>query len=195
MTLQDRDRRALTMLAIAAPLVIGWYVFSSDEPQKAVVAPVDNIPAAEQRLNRLRQMAAAVPGKQDVLKQVSDELSIRERGLIQADTAAQAQAQLLQIIRKLGKAQTPPIDMRNSEIGSVKVFGERYGEVAVALSFESRIEQLVNLLSDITAQKEIIGVTDLRVGTAHPKEKTMPVRLTLSGLVRRELVPEKKGAL
>jgi hypothetical protein len=54
---------------------------------------------------------------------------------------------------------------------------------------------LVQLLSDITAQGEIIGVNDVRIGAANPKEKTMPVRLTVSGLVRRELVPEKKGSL
>ena len=113
--------------------------------------------------------------------------------MIRADTAAQAQAQLLQILRKLAKKQTPPIDLRNTEIGMVKAFGDKYGEVTVALNFESRIDQLINLLSDVTAQKEIIGVNDMRIGGAHPKEKTMPVRLTISGLVRRELVPDKKG--
>jgi hypothetical protein len=53
---------------------------------------------------------------------------------------------------------------------------------------------LINLLSDITSQKEMIGISDMRIGGAAPKEKTMPVRLTISGLVRRELVPDKKVA-
>jgi hypothetical protein len=83
--------------------------------------------------------------------------------------------------------------MRNSEIGPVKPYGDRYGEVTVSLNFEARIEQLVQLLSDITAQNEIIGVDNVRIGTANPKEKIMPVRLTVSALVRRELVPDKKG--
>ena len=135
-----------------------------------------------------------MPGKQDLLDQVSLELQEREKGLIQADTAAQAQAQLLQILRKIAKSQTPPIDLRNTEIGTMKPFGDKYGEVTVALNFESRIDQLINLLSDLTAQKEIIGVNDMRIGGANPKEKTMPVRLSISGLVRRELIPDKKGA-
>ena len=193
MKLQDRDKRALMLLAVAAAVLIGWWATSSDDKSTAVVAAVDNIPAAEKRLERLRLLAASVPGKQQVLDQVSTELKEREKGLIHADTAAQAQAQLLQILRTLAKKQTPPIDLRNTEIGTVKPFGDKYGEVTVALNFESRIDQLINLLSDVTAQKEIIGINDMRIGGAHPKEKTMPVRLTISGLVRRELVPDKKA--
>jgi hypothetical protein len=192
MKLQDRDKRALMLLAVAATLVIGWWATSGDDVPAPVVPTVDNIPAAELRLGRLRQLAASVPGKQQLLEQVSSELQSREKGLLQADTAAQAQAQLLQILRTLGKAPTTAIDLRNSEIGTVKPYGE-YGEVTVSLNFEARIEQLVNLLSDLTAQKEIIGVNDLRIGSANPKHKTMPVRLTVSGLVKRELIPDKKG--
>jgi hypothetical protein len=193
MKLTDRDKRALVLCGVVSALVIGWWATSEDDVAAPVVPIVDNIPAAEQRLARLRQMAASVPGKEHVLQQVTDELKAREKGLIQADTAPQAQEQLLQILRKIGRAQSPAIDMRNSEIGPVKPYGDKYAEVLVSLNFETRIEQLVNLLSDLTAQKEIIGVSDMRIATANPKEKTMPVRLTVSGLVRRELLPEKKG--
>jgi hypothetical protein len=123
----------------------------------------------------------------------SKELDNRERGLIRADTAAQAQEQLLQVLRKLASRPTTALNLRNTEIGPVKPYGDRYGEVTVSLNFDARIEQLVNLMSDLMAQKELIGVSDLRVGTAAPKEKIMPVRITISALVRRELVPEKKA--
>ena len=33
----------------------------------------------------------------------------------------------------------------------------------------------------------------VRLGNAHPKEKIMPVRLTVSGVVPRKLIPDKKG--
>jgi hypothetical protein len=193
MKLQEREKKLLIGWAVVMTLGLGWWATSSDDGPAPVVQAVDNIPSAERRLALLRQLAASVPGKQEVLDQVSAELAAREKGLIQADTAAQAQAQLLQILRKLGKAQSSPIDMRNSEIGQVKPYGDKYGEVAVSLSFEAHMEQLVQLLSDLTAQKEMIGVNELRVGSANPKEKTVPVRLTVSGLVRRELVPDKKG--
>ena len=193
MRLQEKDIRALKLLAAALPIfLIAWWALGDDTEVPAPVLPVaTDIPTAEKRLVRLREMAATVPGKRDALEQVSAELKQREQGLIQADTAAQAQEQLLQILRGLGKAEG--IDMRNSEIGPVKAFSPDYGEASVALTFETRIEQLVNLLASLTAQKQIIGVNDLRVGRANPKLKTMPVRITISTLVRRELVPQKKG--
>ena len=194
MSLQEREKKLLIVGAIVVPLIIGYWALTKDESIPTAVAPVvDNIPAAEMRLRRLRAIAASVPAQEQALQQANSELSAREKGLIQDDTAPQAQAQLLQILRKIGKAQTPGIDLRNSEIGRVKAYGDSYGEVTVSLNFEARIEQLVQLLSDITAQKEIIGVNDVRIGSANPKEKSMPVRLTVSGLVRRELVPDKKG--
>lgn len=194
MKLQEREKKFLIFWAVAMTLGLGWWALSKDDGPAPVVQAVDNIPSAEKRLTRLRQLSASVPGEEEALQRASAELAAREKGLIQADTAAQAQAQLLQIMRKLGKAQSSPIDMRNSEIGQVKPYGEKYGEVAVSLNFEAHIEQLVQLLSDLTAQKEIIGVSDLRVGSATPKEKMVPIRLTVSALVRRELVPDKKGS-
>ena len=193
MTVSERDKRALIGLGIAAAFIIGFSVFSGESVSTQVVAAVDNIPAAENRLVRLRQISAAVPGKENILKQARAELSQRESGLIQAETGAQAQAQLLQILRKIARAQTPPVDLRNTEMGQMKTFGSDYGEVAVSANFECGIEQLLNLLADLTAQKEAIGTSELRIGSANPKQKTMPVRLTITGLVRRELVPDRKG--
>jgi hypothetical protein len=194
MTVSERDRRALIGLGLAAALIIGFSLFSGESESTQVVAAVDNIPAAENRLLRLRQISVAVPGKEHILTQARSELAQRESGLIQAETGAQAQAQLLQILRKIARAQTPPIDLRNTEMGQMKTFGSDYGEVAVSANFESGIEQLLNLLADLTTQKEAIGTSELRVGSANPKQKTMPVRLTITGLVRRELVPDRKGA-
>lgn len=193
MKIRDRDRRALILLAAVSVVLIGWWLGSGDDPSTQVVGAVDNIPAAERRLARLRQVAAAVPGREQVFQKAAAELAVREKNLVQADTAAQAQAQLLQILVRIGKKQTPPIDMRNTEIGQVKALGSSYGEVFVAVNFESGIEQLVQFLADVTAQKELISTTDMRIGTAHPKAKTIPVRITVSGVVRRDLIPDKKG--
>ena len=191
----DRDRRALIILGVIATLILAWYFTSEDDGTTVVTASTETIPAAEKRLARLKQLAATVPGKQLVLEQVSAELATREKGLIPAATAAQAQAQLLQIVTRIARSQPNPIALRNTEMGQVKAFDDSYGEVAVAVNFESGIEQLVNFLADLTTQKELIGTSDLRIGTANPKQKTMPIRITISGLVRRDLIPDKKGAL
>ena len=193
MTITDRDKRALKLFAPVAVLILGWYFLTEDEKPVEVVAAVVDIPTSEKRLVRLRQLSAAVPGKENIFTQAKAELAAREAGLIQAETAAQAQAQLLQVLRKLARAQTPPVDLRNTEMGQVRSFGDQYGEVAVSANFDCGIEQLLTLLAELTTQKEAIATTELRVGAANPKLKTMPVRLTIAGLVRRELVPDKKG--
>ncbi len=193
MTLQTRDRRALTMLAVSGVLTLGWWLSTSDDKTTDVVAAADSVPMAEKRLTKLRQTAAAVQGREEALMKVKLELASREAGMIRADTAQQAQAQLMQILTKIGRAQQPPIGIRASEIGQIKSLGDDYGEVAVSVSFDCRVEQLVNLLADITARKELIATSEIRIGNAHPKEKTMPVRLTVSGVVPRKLIPDKKG--
>jgi hypothetical protein len=175
-------------------MILVWYATSPDDsPAPQVVAATNNIPLAERRLARLRQVSAAVPGRQQILDQVQGELLIREAGLISAETAAQAQAKLAEILQRIGRAQSPPLDFRGVENGPVRALGDHYGEVLLSLSFEGGIEQVINLLADITAQKELIATSEIRFGQAHPKQKTVPVRLTVSGVVRRELVPQRKG--
>jgi hypothetical protein len=193
-TLQQRDKRALMGLGVVAGMILVWYATSPDDsPAPQVVAATNNIPLAERRLARLRQVSAAVPGRQQILDQVQGELLIREAGLISAETAAQAQAKLAEILQRIGRAQSPPLDFRGVENGPVRALGDHYGEVLLSLSFEGGIEQVINLLADITAQKELIATSEIRFGQAHPKQKTVPVRLTVSGVVRRELVPQRKG--
>jgi hypothetical protein len=192
-TLQPRDRRALTMLGVMAVLVLIWRLMSSEDKQVAVVGAADSVPLAEKRLAKLRQTAAAVPGREKVLAEVRQELAEREKGVIQAETVQQAQAQILQIVRRQLKAQAPPIDMRSSEIGPVKALDTNYGEATVSVSFDCRAEQFVNLLADLANEKQLIATSEVRIGNTNQKEKVMPVRLTISGVVRRDLIPKEKG--
>jgi type II secretion system (T2SS) protein M len=191
-TLTSRDKRALIGLGVVGGLMIVYAIVSSSGDVVAVATPATP-EIAEKRLARARQLAAIAPHRDEILRQVSRELADREKGLLQADTAAQAQAQLLQIMRRLLKAQAPPVELKSVEIGQPRPFGEDYGEVSVGIVFDCRIEQLVNLLSDITAQPEVIATSELRIGQAAAKEKLLPVRLIVTGLVERRLIPQKKG--
>jgi len=193
MTLQKRDKTALVVLAAA---VIVWLLLQlalpGDSPAK-LVGTADSIPVAEKRLSRLRLLSGGVPGKEEVLKRVSAELAQRETGIIQADTGPQAQAQLLEIIRRVAKAQTPPLDAKSAELGQITRLSDDYGEVQVSVALECRIEELLNLLADLTRQPEALATRDLRLSLMTAKEKILSVRLTVSGFVPRRLVPEKKG--
>jgi hypothetical protein len=185
------DRRTLLMLVggVLLVLVLRFVVLTDKRPE--VVAASDSVPLAENRLAKLRETVATVPGKEKAAKQAAAELATREKGMILADTAAQAQAQLLEIIRRAGKDEG--IDVRGAEEMKVRPLADDYGEVVVAVSFTCRIEQFVNFMTDLANRPELIASSDIRVALANPKEKTVTVRLGLSGVVPRKLAPEKKG--
>jgi len=190
MNLTPRDRRALQILAaaLAIAVLLRFTVFR-DAP--AAVAPsADTTALAQQRLTRLRQVAATLPAQQAKERQAAADLADREKGILQAATAAQAQARLLELARTLGRNNQ--IDIRSGELGAPRPFGE-YGLVYATISFDCHIEQFVNFLTDLTRQPELVTPSEERISSLNPKEKTMSVRLVLTGVVPKALVPEKKG--
>lgn len=194
---KSRDRRALILLAAAVLLAVLYVSFTSRPNIPAVVGATRpaTIPEAELTLERMRQSVARVPGKDQVLKQAVAELASREKGLIEADTANQAQEQVLQILRKVASAQSPAVEIRSVELGQPRAFGDAYGEVTIAASFECHIEQLVQMLADLSARPELVATNDMRIAAANPKQKTVNVRLAVSGIVPKRLVPEKKAGM
>ncbi|MBI2687914.1 MAG: hypothetical protein HYX27_16520 [Acidobacteria bacterium] len=192
MNLSERDQKALKYLGGALLLASVIYFWPDGSPAQ-VVGAVNATDVLEKRLTKSRALLMQLPDKQAVLKQAQSDLAVREKGLLVADTAAQAQAQLFQILRRVGRAQGPPIEVRANEIGQARVFGDDYGEVSVSVSFECGIEQLVNLLADLGAQPELLATSEIRIGQANGPQKVIPVRLTISGIVPRKLIPDKKG--
>jgi hypothetical protein len=186
MTITPRERRSLGWLGVSLALSGIWALWQGTLGQNsgtgtaAVVAPTDSTALAEKRLARLRDTAATVPAKEEILKGVSADLAKREMGLLPGDTAAQAQAELLTILRRLCAAQQ--IEIKSTELAGI----------------ECRMEQLINLLADLGGQPQLLTTSDLQVAAANPKEKTVNVRLAVSGVTARKLVPEKltskKGA-
>jgi hypothetical protein len=191
MTLTTRDRRAVILLGASLLLLLVLRFGVYGDKETTVVGATHSIPLAEKRLARLRQTVATLAGKQSVLKQVNEQAAAREKGIIDAPTAQQAQAHLLETIRRVGKNEA--IDVRGGEFPSVQPLGQDYGEAAVVVNFDCRIEQLVNFLAALTAEPELLATNEIRVISANQKEKKVNVRLTLAGVVPRKLVPEKKG--
>jgi hypothetical protein len=175
----------------AASLIAGLIIHYWPDSTAAPVAPSDTPARAEARLELLRATAATVPDKEEILSKAQADLASREKGLIIADTAAQAQAQLITIVRAIGRAEAPPVEIRNTDGLGIRPFNDSYGEVTVSVQIECRIDQLVNMLASIAARPELISTSDLRIGSANPKDKTVGVHLTVSGIVPRKLVPEK----
>ena len=127
---------------------------------------------AEKRLERLRQIAATVPGKETLMKQASAELESREKGMLKAETGAQAQAQLQELLHKVGASNG--IDIRGVEDPRIKLFGNDYGEASVTVRFTCLIEQLVNLLAALANEPELLSTNEIQV-TGGPT-RTRPSR-------------------
>jgi hypothetical protein len=195
MTLTGRDKKALIALGVAVALIVALK-FWLDRRTAVVEAPrpVMSIPLAEKRLARVRQLAAIAPAREQALKKANAELATREKGILKAATAAQAQERLLQIVRRVATSQNPPVEIKGSELGTARAISPDYGETTVSISFECHMEQLVSLLADFTAQPEILSPAELRMNMGNQKQKTVMVRLTVAGVVPRALVPERKAA-
>ena len=192
MTLTPFYRRAVAFFAVS--LILGVVIrFWPDNSQQAVVAPTaEALAAAEKRLAHGRDVASTVPGKEDILNRAQGELAQREKGLLTADTAPQAQAQLVQILRAVGAAETPAVEIRSESFG-ISALSDDYGVASAGVILECRIDQLVNMLAAITARPEMISVTDLHINSTANKDKRIAVRLTLSAVVPRKLVPGRRA--
>lgn len=194
MNLNDRDKRALIVLAAGlAVFLIVYLATGSSSSGTSVVRPVESVDRVQKQLQTMRKMAATLPARQEIQKKVAAELAEREKGLIQADTAAQAQARVLQILREVAKNQNPPIEIRQTELGQARAFGDFYGQVPVSITLDCRTDQLVNFMAYLSVQPELIATEEIRFAAANPKTKSIPIRLTVTGLVPRKLVPEKKA--
>jgi hypothetical protein len=175
-------------VCIAVILILRFGVLADRSPD--VVGASDSAPMAEKRLAQLRQIAATVPGKEALAKQAAGELETREKGMLKAETGAQAQAELQELLHKVGKDNG--IDIRGREEMSVKPLGSDYGEASVTVSFTCLVEQLVNLLTALAMQPELVATNQVQVTGSAEKNKTIQVRLTLSGVVSKKLAQEKK---
>jgi type II secretion system (T2SS) protein M len=194
MNLSPGFRRALAWTLVSGVISLIWTYWQSSSPSAVAVASTDSVGMAEKHLAKLREAAATVPQKQEILKQLSGDLGLREKGIINADTAQQAQSQIIQVLRKLGSDENPRVEIRSQEFGAVRPLGDIYGEVFVSVQVECGIDQLINMLVGLAARPELIASNELRVTSANPKNKTIGVHLTVSGVVPRKLVPGKKGA-
>ena len=192
MTIGSLDRRTVLILlgGLVGIAILRFGVYGDHQP--AVVGPADSIPMAEKRLQRLREVAATVVAREAVLKQATAELESREKGMLKADTVPQAQALLQEVIRSVGAANG--IDARGMEDWRFKPMANDYGEVSVTVSFSCAIEQLVNFLTALANEPELLATNSIQITGGNDKKKNIQVRLSLSGVVPRKLIPERRGA-
>jgi prophage DNA circulation protein len=183
--------RALAFLAVGLMVILIFRAVESAPP--SVVSTAESQDVLQARLARLRQTAATVPARAAVLRSVDNQLQNRETGMLHFDTAAQAQAHLLEVIRRL--ATSEKIQALGGDLSAPAQFGANYGQVAVTVNFETTIESFVNFLADLSKEPELIAPAEMHIAAGNQKSKTINVRITVAGVVSRKLVPEHKTGL
>lgn len=195
MKISEREKRILVIWSIAVVMMLTYYFWPVDDGTPEVVGSANTVAGAEQQLERVRRLAAQVPAREQMLTRARAELESWEAGVIQSETAQQAQAELLQILREIGSSQAPPLDFRSVEIGQVRRLdgSQAYGEALVSITFECAIEQLINMLADITARSEAMVTHELRINPVNNDDKILRVRMVVAGLVPGSHVPQQQG--
>lgn len=188
----DRKTALLLIGGVGAILLLRFVVMADRSPSRGVVAAAESIPLAEARLKRLREIAATLPAREQQFQQAQDELQSREKGMLKAETGAQAQGLLQEKLRRLGAANG--IDIRGLEDARVRPLGADYGEAMLFVRFSCRVEQLVNLLAQLANEPEVLATNQVQITGSTGKEKVLAVRLGLSGVVSQKIAKEKKGA-
>jgi hypothetical protein len=195
MTTGSFDRKTAIRLGagVGAILLLRFVVFSDKSP--TVVAATENVPAAEARLKRMREIAATVPALEQRAKVASDDLVTREKGLLKADTAAQAHAQIQDLLHRVGLANG--IDIRGFEDQRIRPLGKDYGEASVSVRFTCNIEQLVNFLAALDGEQQMFSTSEINITGTTDAKKAIQVRLTVAGAVTKKVASEKRpgGAL
>jgi hypothetical protein len=188
----DRKTAILLVGGVASMLILRFVVLSGGSSAPAVVSAAQSVPAAEARLKRQRQIAATLPAREAQFKQATGDLQAIEKGMLKAETGAQAQALLLEKLRRAG--ETNGIDIRGMEDARVRPLGGDYGEAMVFVRFSCRVEQLINLLAQLADDPDLVATNQVQITGTTAKEKMLQVRLGLSGVVTKKIAQEKKGA-
>lgn len=196
MTISARDRRALLLLGVGIAVVLGWRLWNERGASVASAPAVNlSIPVLEKRLVSLRERAALNPAKKEVREQLAKVVEEREKALLRAETPQQAQAALLAKVRAVLERQAPPLQAGQVDMAPIGSAGEDYGEVAVTVAFPCAIEQLVNVLADIRAMEDAVATRSIAISIANRQKKILNVRVSVSALTPRELVPEPTGGM
>ncbi|MDE3166442.1 MAG: hypothetical protein KGN36_11610, partial [Acidobacteriota bacterium] len=128
----DRKTAILLGVGVGAILILRFAILGGSSAP-AVVSAAQTIPSAEARLKRQREIAATLPARETQFKQATGDLRAIEKGMLKADTGAQAQALLLEKLRRAGEGNG--IDIRGMEDARVRPLGNDYGEVMVWVRF------------------------------------------------------------
>jgi hypothetical protein len=185
-----KDKKALLVLGF----VIALYTtlqFAGLPLWDALQERGDNLPVVERKLEKYRAVARTAELSRAEAASVETKLQEAEKGLLASKTPALASAELQQIANQLTAAES--IDIRSNQFLPVKPVGNEYIHIPVVLQFQCRLDQLVNLLTDVSAHQKRLAVSNLYIQALGGKDKQLTVAMELSGFMRAE-APKTSGS-
>ncbi len=185
-----RDRRALLALAVAGALflLVDFAVLPWIESAQRLRA---SLPLKEKTLRKYRQMVALAGNREADWESLQKRVAEAEKGLLESRTPALASAELQQLVKQLMSQQG--VEMRGADflpVRPIKLDDATYTAVPLALSFECRLDQLINFLLAARNSGKTMALDQLSIAAAPPQPdraaKLVSVRMAIRGLMAAE---------
>jgi hypothetical protein len=183
MQIQKREKWAL-ITCVGAVLLFSLMKFVFFPTWDSLQETRENIPMQEKKLGKYKEVVASVPLRTSEASKVEALLHTAERGLLESKTASLASAELQDLLKQI--AMTQSIDFRSSDFLPVKAISADYAEVPIGLQFQCKVDQLANLMRELSIHTKYLRVVRLTIQGASGKEKNIVVGLQVAGMMHAE---------
>jgi Tfp pilus assembly protein PilO len=180
---QQRDKLALigggiVLVVFVAFRFVIFPIWDSLQDTRA------SLPIQEKKLEKYREVAQIAPLRSGEVVTVENRLRQNESGLLASKTAALASAELQDLVTQLAAKQR--IDLHSNEFLPVKPVSPYYATVPMTIQFQCRLDQLVDLLQDVTQNPKYLTVSKMSIQSTAAKDKSVSVGLLISGMMLAE---------
>ena len=183
MKLRKRDQLALTAAALAVVLyaIFQLALFPIWDDAQEMRA---NLSIQEKKLEKYREVARTAALRNVEVNSVEARIREADGGILSSRTAALASAELQQLVNQLTSEES--IEVRSNDFPPVKPLAAQYTQVPIGLQFQCRLDQLVNLVTDLAANPKYLTVRNLVIQAMNNKEKTLTVNMQIGGIMHAE---------
>ncbi len=188
MQMKQRDKVALLGggIAVSLFLILRFAVFPVWDSLQDARA---NLPIQEKKLAKYREVAQTVSFRKGEVIGIESRLKDAEAGLLAGKSGPLASAELQDTVRQI--AAKDAIDFRSNEFMQIKPLNKDYATVPLSVQFQCHLDELVNLLNDLSANPKYLAVSRLSIQASGTKDKLVSVAMQISGIMRAE--PVQKG--
>ena len=188
--IRSRDRRALSLLGIAAALYVASSYIAFPVYDRLKLA--SNVAAEkEDQLRKYRRALIRKDRYAQLIPAAKAQVAAAESGLIRGDNPSLAAAELQALMEEIAKKSDVAVSQRS--VLPPKKIDEFYNELPMSLAFDANPGQLVNLLTNIRLAPKFLTLKTMQVSAAQPitempktgeYRKILHVNLTVTAILQ-----------